>query len=1569
MQRMRRWAAALAAAAIWAGAAGAGAPAVAAAAPAAPAVGSVTTLGLGGWRVQSTASAPQAGAEISQPGFPTAGWLAVRPDDAGAPGTEVEALLQNGVCLHDPSFAIHQGPPADGHDVFFSDNLRRCYGQMTTVGPDTIPEFAVPWWFRTDFSPTVRPGQRASLVVNGVVGQADVWVNGVEVATQATVRGAFAATTFDVTDLLRPGTNSLALELYPNDSTSMLTVDNVDWTQIPPDNNTGIQFPVQLHAAGPLAIDDAHVTQSDAPDLSSAALTVRADVSNAAATAQTGTVSATIAPPAGGGAPIQVSRTVTVPAGATQTVTLAPADFPQLTVRHPRVWWPYQMGGQPLYRLSASVSQAGAVADAAPPVDFGIRTVSTFLTAPSAMARDGARVFAINGRPFVFRGGGFGENLFLHYSAADTANQVALIRSLGLDAIRTEGKELPADFYAQLDRAGILIDAGFQCCDFWQPDGSGIGVTAGDFHGMYQASLTIGRRLRDHPSVINYSWSDNNPIPEQEVVSLQGFAQAGFDVPVISSAEANRSAIAGPAGEKEGPYDWVPPAYWYDATHTSSNAVDDDSTQTNVGGAWSFDSEQSAGQTVPTPDSIQRFMSAADQAALWQRPSAQQYHSNYESDDGSHVGYTFGTLFNLDQAITNRYGAWSSLAQYVQQAQVQNYEDTRAQFEAFVDHWTNGPTPSTGTIYWQLNKGWPTLLWDLYNYDYDTAGSFFGAKKANAELHAMYAYDTGTVALDNLSGVTQPDVSVEARVHDLAGAVLDDQVASGISLPSQGVHGAVLTPRVPAATAPPAPARTYWVELVVRQRGAVVDRNVYWLSTQKDVVDWTDTQGNPQALTSATTSGLPQFGDLRALQGLPPTGVRAVASSEAEGDQTVTRVTLTNPAPAAAVAFFLRADVRRDQAGDNQVVPITWSDNDVTLWPGQSQTLTARYDTALLGGRPPVVSVSGWNVPSATVPAGEDAASAAAQLAAAAEAGVEHFGGLDGTPVVAGTPDPAAAGAGPGPDAAAAPAGPHVAWKVAVRPSPASFVQGDAGDTYTLTVTNTGTAPTDGTTPVTLTDVVDQDLSLVSIAGSGWTCDTSNDPTEVCTEAGGSGGRPGVLAPGQSFPPLTLKVGVSALAGSGSQSSAAGLHVVDAVSVAGGAPAQPSASVAAATPVTGSANLTADDALVGAFRQGDAADRYQVTVINQGAGATTAPLVARFELPAAEQAVALYGSGWTCSVAAVRCSRSDALAGENGEAPPITLVVRVAANAPATVTQKVTVSGGGERRGPRTISAPTPVVAAPAATPLPAGQLTVASAHTGAFAQGDGADRYTLTVRNTSATRASQGTVTVVDTLPAGMAAVRMTGEGWSCSLQPAALPGPLNSSSPLATCGRSDPLAAGAGYPPITLTAAVEDGAQPSLTNTVTVLGGGPAPAAMTATDQTAVRQRPDLGVTVLQSAGGVPYAPFARGGDANQYTITVANAGFAATSGQVTLAVDLPGGLSARSLSGGADWSCTTATVTCVTRPGVSLAVATQSPITLGVGVAGDAPRSVVPLVHVSGGGEIEPAGDWAAPVTSIR
>ncbi len=469
---------------------------------------------------------------------------------------------------------------------------------------------------------------------------------------------------------------------------------------------------------------------------------------------------------------------------------------------------------------------------------------------------------------------------------------------------------------------------------------------------------------------MNFSWSDNNPTRRQETVSLQAFQQADFQDPLISSAEYKTDplGVLGTSGEKEGPYDWVPPSYWYDTTHYDPT----DSTRTNVGGAWAFDSEASAGHTVPTLDSIRRFLSPFEQDQLWQSPDYNQYHANYESElpGPDNGGYSFGTLHDLDAAISNRYGMWSSLAQYVEEAQVQNYETQRAEFEAYIDHSTNQDAPSTGIVYWQLNKGWPTLLWDLYNHDYDQAGSYFGAKKANEPLHVLYAYDTGTVSVDNLTGWPQHGLSVESKVYSVGGRLLADQTANGISVDSQGVAQDVVRPALPSATSSP---QTYFVELLLRRHGDTVDRNVYWLPTRPDVVDWDATIGNPQATMT-------QYANLTQLQSLPGATVHVRARTRPAwgggGADTETDVTITNASNSPTVGFFLRADVRRGSAsgtpagGDNEVLPIMWSDNDVTLWPGESETLRATYRRSALAGASPVVSVFGWNTGTVDVPAG-----------------------------------------------------------------------------------------------------------------------------------------------------------------------------------------------------------------------------------------------------------------------------------------------------------------------------------------------------------------------------------------------------------------------------------------------------------------------------------------------------------------------------------------------------------------------------------------------------------------------
>ncbi len=912
----------------------------------------VSNLGASGWEVQSSAVATQAGAQISEPGYNTRGWLRVRNDSAGAPGTEIEALAQNGNCPGDTALQPVNLRSDSRKSIYYSSNMRRCYGYMHNVGADSVPRFKVPWWWRARFTLRLARGHYATLIVNGVLGSANVWLNGHELATSRTVTGAYTKFTFAITKLVRSGANSVAIEVNPNNPLKMFTLDDVDWNQIPPDNNTGIQSPVQLAVDGALADSNARVVEHNAADLSSSALTVKTDITNNTPTSQTARVRATITPP-GGGTSINVSQQVTIPARTTRAVMFTPSAFPALRLSDPKVWWPYQLGAQPLYTLATSVVQGGAALNSTSET-FGIRNVTSYLTGSSPGEPSGARAFKINGVPLVIRGGGFSPNIFLHYSAADIAKQIALMKNMGINTVRLEGHVMPANFFQQADAAGVLVNAGFQCCDAWELESSGL-TSKADYAILQNSARAIGENLRNHPSVFSFQWSDLPPTAKQESVTLSEFRQVDFTVPVISSAEYNSSKQLGASGEKEGPYDWVPPNYWYDTTHYNKG----DSSQTNVGGSWGYDSEQSAGNTIPTMDSLRRFMSAADLTNLWRKSGYNQYHANYEPQ--CQIGYSFGTLCHFDAAMKARYGKAGSLARYVEEAQVQNYENTRAQFEAFIDHANNTPLPSTGTVYWQMNKGWPSLLWSLYGDDGDQPGAYFGVQEANKTLHALYALDNGTVTVDNLGGRSQSGLSVESKVYSLSGKMMDDRIARKITLASQQVLTKVLTPRVPIRPL----GRTYFVELLLKRHGAVIDRNVYWLSTTHDAVNWPQTIGNPQGVISryANLTGLRRLGK----SSVSATAITVHHTGPVRADLRTT-VTITNSS-SSTVAFFLRADVRRgtasgqELAGDNELQSSIWQGNDITLFPGESGTLTVTYNSADLQGATPVISVSGWNLP------------------------------------------------------------------------------------------------------------------------------------------------------------------------------------------------------------------------------------------------------------------------------------------------------------------------------------------------------------------------------------------------------------------------------------------------------------------------------------------------------------------------------------------------------------------------------------------------------------------------------
>ena len=145
-----------------------------------------------------------------------------------------------------------------------------------------------------------------------------------------------------------------------------------------------------------------------------------------------------------------------------------------------------------------------------------------------------------------------------------------------------------------------------------------------------------------------------------------------------------------------------------------------------------------------------------------------------------------------------------------------------------------------------------------------------------------------------------------------------------------------------------------------------------------------------------------------------------------------------------------------------------------------------------------------------------------------------------------------------------------------------------------------------------------------------------------------------------------------------------------------------------------------------------------------------------------------------------------------------------------SATQITAVAPNGVTAGPITITSLGDAAVSATNFIIGTPDLTVTSTHTGNFAQGDATDYYILTVAN-NGTGASSGTTNVTDTLPAGLMVVGLSGPGWAVTPN-------------FLTATRTDPRAAGSSYPPLTLTVSVAYTAPASVTNAVSVSGGGEA-------------------------------------------------------------------------------------------------------------------------------------------------
>ncbi len=839
------------------------------------------------WAIQSSTDVRDSPAVISAADYKAENWY-----PATLPSTVLNALVES-----------HVYP-----DPYAGMNLRQIAGTSYPIAanfsnalmPPDSP-FRHSWWYRTTFAvPADYKGRTLWLGFDGINFRANVWMNGKQIASSTQMAGAWRLFEYDVTAAAKPGeANALAIEVFPPQPHD-LAITFVDWNPLPPDKDMGLWRDVYLSASGPAAIRfPAVFTVLNSPANDLASLTVRCEIRNAAARAIDGVLRGRIEG-------VAFEQAVRLGAHETRVIHFNPEQFPQLKIAKPRLWWPAQTGAQELYPLELTLEIGGKPSDVSR-IQFGIREVTSEVDA------QGHRLFHINGKNILVRGAGYTFDMLLRSSPERQEAELRYVRDMNLNAIRFEGKLEDDHFLELCDQYGILVLAGWCCCDHWEKWQE---WSAEDETIAADSLRDQLRRLERHPALFDWMYgSDNPPPPKIESIYLNVIKEAEWPNPYHSSATAKATKLGGATGVKmTGPYEYVAPEYWLlDTTH---------------GGAYGFNTETGPGPSPPPVESLERML---PEGHRWPIDAWWDYHAG---------GGVFKDIHVFTEALNARYGSAKSLEDFARKSQMMAYEGHRAMFEAY----GRNKYVATGVIQWMLNNAWPGLIWHLYDWYLRPGGSYFGAKKANEPLHVQYSYDDRSIVVVNSHYKAFPGMHVRAAVYNLDMTEKFAREATA-DIAEDSSTRVLAVPEITGLSS------TYFVSLTLSDAaGITVSRNFYWLSTSPETLEF----GKSTWYHTPTKT----FADYTGLSSLPPVELKINSETRQHGMDRVTTVLIENPSR--SLAFGVRLKLEKG-AGGEEVLPVLWEDNYFALLPGERRGIAATYRAKDIGRATPVVEAEAWN--------------------------------------------------------------------------------------------------------------------------------------------------------------------------------------------------------------------------------------------------------------------------------------------------------------------------------------------------------------------------------------------------------------------------------------------------------------------------------------------------------------------------------------------------------------------------------------------------------------------------------
>ena len=304
-------------------------------------------------------------------------------------------------------------------------------------------------------------------------------------------------------------------------------------------------------------------------------------------------------------------------------------------------------------------------------------------------------------------------------------------------------------------------------------------------------------------------------------------------------------------------------------------------------------------------ESLRRTFSAD---ALW--PQQVQWGQHDYTLQGAQRASEFNRL------VSQGFGEAPDAEAFARWAQLINYNGYRGMFES-TSH------ARAGLLLWMSHPCWPSMVWQTYDYYFEPTAAYFGAKKACEPLHIQYNALTDSIEVVNHSAGRRAGIRVCCTVFDLQGKRAFQRKMSIDSDEDTTLSLLTLSSLMPSA-----PSEVYFLRLEISDKSGRISENTYILGRTPD---------NYQALAA-----------------LPVADVECRTKAEGQGKLTVTLSNRSRvPAP------MLRINLKGDDG--EQILPVVYSDNYVTLMPGESRTVGITWSPQDSRGTQPRVEVTALN--------------------------------------------------------------------------------------------------------------------------------------------------------------------------------------------------------------------------------------------------------------------------------------------------------------------------------------------------------------------------------------------------------------------------------------------------------------------------------------------------------------------------------------------------------------------------------------------------------------------------------